>query len=418
MARKAKDNPTNLAENDITDVLRSASYNLVEAAEGLEAARAPVRDAKAAVKAAGIDFDIFKLCHGIRHLEDDGARQNRIRKLQVAIAALLGDRVQLDLFGFMVAQVKPAVKEALKQASDTLQREEPEEVQEAKEPQDQEIPFDIDPPSVPEPEAVEEDIPALMAAEEMPENAGHIANNGLSAGRLGHGPEMNPHPVDSVEAKLWEQGRARGETMGPETEQQEGQGETEQPAGAEVTDIATAKRGKISGADKMAAYFAGFDGAANDLFNEDCPHDRGALKTNWLLGLEDAKAGKSPRFVRPAAEQVDQRGEAAPEPNFDDRGLADTENGAYADDEPAGRVEVREIDGKHVLFDLEANSPLMDVSGPKTGETWANQINTFFAGRLVEVTRDELIDAAKTLARGRLLTAPAAAPSYDVRTAV
>lgn len=407
MARKVKDNPTNLSTDDIADSLRSASYKLVEAAEGLEAARAPVRDAKAVVKATGIGFDIFKLCHGIRHLDDDDARQKRIRELQVAIAALLSDKVQLDLFGFMTAQVKPAVVEALQQASDTIQREEPEE---AKEPQDQEIPFDVDPPSVPEPEAHEEDIPALMAAEEMPENAGFIANNGLSAGRLGHGPEMNPHPENSIEARLWEQGRARGAEMGPEAGQPEEQGEGEQPAGAEVTDLA-AKRGKTTPADKLAAYFAGFDGAANDLFTEDCPHDRGALKTQWLLGLEDAKAGKAPRFVRPAAAQADQQDEAALEevPFGDDQ---------QADDEPAGRVDVREVDGKWKLFDTEANSPLMDVSGPKTGETWANQINTFFADRLQDVTREELIDAAKTLARGRLLATPVAAPSYDVRTAV
>ncbi|WP_042700763.1 hypothetical protein [Azospirillum sp. B506] len=406
MARKAKDNPTNLSETDVAESLRLASTQLVEAQDALEAAREPVRGAKAVVKAAGIDFDIFKLCHGIRHLDDDDARQKRIRKLQVAIAALLSDKVQLDLFGFMVAQVKPAVKEALKQASDTLQREEPEE---SKESQDQEIPFEVEPPSVPEPGAVEEDIPALMAAEEMPENAGFIANNGLSAGRLGHGPEMNPHPEDSVEAKLWEQGRARGEVLGPEAGQSEDQGD-EQPAGAEVTDIAIAKRGKVSGAEKMAAYFAGFDAAARDSFTEDCPHDRGALKTQWLLGLKDAKEGKAPRFVRPAAEQVE-REEAAQEEVL-------LGNDQQAEDEPAGRVEVWEIEGKFTLYDLETNSPLMDVSSPKTGEAWANQINTYFAGRLEEVTRDELIDAAKTLARGRLLTAPTSAPSYDVRTAV
>lgn len=408
MARKTKDNPTNLSDDDITDSLRSASYKLVEASEGLEAARAPVRDAKAIVKATGIDFDIFKLCHGIRHLEDDDARQSRIRKLQVAIAALLGDRVQLDLFGFMVAQVKPAVKEALRKASTELREVEPAE-REPSEPQDQEIPFDMDPPSVPEPEAVEdEDIPALLAAEEMPENAGFIANNGLTAGRLGHGPEMNPHVEGSVEATLWEQGRARGEAMGPETDElQEGQGEGDQPAGAEVTELATAKR-KVTDADKLAAYFAGFDGAANDLFTEDCPHDRGALKTNWLAGLSDAKEGKAPRFVRPAARLVEQQDEAASEevPFSDD---------PQTDDEPAGRVEIREIDGKHVLFDMLDNAPLMDVSGPKTGETWANQINAFFADRLETATRTDLLAAAKTLASGRLLTVPAGAASYDTR---
>ncbi|PGH55909.1 hypothetical protein CRT60_21915 [Azospirillum palustre] len=409
MARKAKDNPTNLTETDIADSLRLASSQLVEAQDALEAAREPVRGAKAVVKAAGIDFDIFKLCHGIRHLDDDDARQKRIRKLQVAIAALLSDKVQLDLFGFMTAQVKPAVREALQQASDTLQREAPEE---AKEHQDQEIPFDVEPPSVPEPEAVEEDIPALMSAEEMPENAGFIANNGLSAGRLGHGPEMNPHPENSVEARLWEQGRARGAEMGPEADQQDVQDSDEQPAGADVTDLATAKRGKVTDADKLAAYFAGFDAASQDKFGEDCPHGRGTLKTQWVLGLKDAQGGKPARFVRPAAAQVEQQDDAVSED-----APADGDD-QHHDDEPAGRVEVWEIDGKYTLYDLETNSPLMDVSGPKTGETWANQINTFFADRLETVTRDELIDAAKTLARGRLLTAPTTALSYDVRSAV
>ncbi|NUB17102.1 hypothetical protein GAY28_34885, partial [Azospirillum brasilense] len=125
MARKAKDNPTNMADEDVADTLRQASGDMIEAQDGLEQARAPIKKAKAAVKATGIDYDIFNLCHGIRHLDDDSQRQKRISKLRVAIHALLGDKVELDLFGFVATTVRPAVKASLAKASDDLAKVEP-----------------------------------------------------------------------------------------------------------------------------------------------------------------------------------------------------------------------------------------------------------------------------------------------------
>lgn len=205
MARKAKDNPTNLAGPDVASELKYASNQLVSAQDALEAAREPVRGAKAIVKAAGIDFDIFKLCHGIRHLDDDDARQTRIRKLQVAIAALLGDKVQLDLFGFTMAQARPAVGESLREASDVLQGEEADnETGEA----DDELPFD--PPTVPTFDEEPEDIPALVVADGMPEGAGFAYNKGLMAGRQGFDADANPYDANGAEAKLWEDGRQQG----------------------------------------------------------------------------------------------------------------------------------------------------------------------------------------------------------------
>ncbi|CAO3358647.1 hypothetical protein [Azospirillum palustre] len=418
MARKTKDNPTNLSADDIAHSLRTAAYKIPEAKESLEAARGPLRDIKAVVKATGIGWDIFSLVSGIANLDDQGKRDKRWRELLVSINAILKGKLTGDLLGFDVS-ISPAAERSLREASEKLGDVQPvDRDDEGSEPQDQDLPFDLDPPSVPEPEAIDEDLPALAVAEDMPEGAGYAFNNGMQAGRLRHDADANPHGEGTPERQLWEAGRAKGAAMGSEAvDQQDEQGDDEQPAGAEVTDLATAKRAKVTGADKVAAYFSGFDGAAKDLFTEDCPHDRGTLKTNWLLGLEDAKAGKSPRFVRPAAgqaEQVEQQ-DAAQEPNFDDQGLADTENGVYGDDEPAGRVEVREIDGKHVLFDLLDNAPLMDVSGPKTGETWANQINAHFSACLETATRTDLIAAAKTLASGRLLSVPTAPAAFDNR---
>lgn len=70
-------------------------------------------------------------------------------------------------------------------------------------------------------------------------------------------------------------------------------------APAAADEAPKAKRGAKSATEKVEAYFAGYDGAASDLFADDCPHERGALKDNWITGLEDAKAGKAPRWNRP-----------------------------------------------------------------------------------------------------------------------
>ncbi|MFP5513213.1 MAG: hypothetical protein ACLGJC_09055 [Alphaproteobacteria bacterium] len=69
------------------------------------------------------------------------------------------------------------------------------------------------------------------------------------------------------------------------------------------------KRGQKSAAEKVEAYFAGYDGAASDLFTEDCPHERGSLRDNWIIGLEDAKAGKAPRWNRPTQPAANDDGE-------------------------------------------------------------------------------------------------------------
>jgi hypothetical protein len=42
------------------------------------------------------------------------------------------------------------------------------------------------------------------------EDAGHIFNSGLEAGRGEHGPEKNPHADGSTKALMWERGRAKG----------------------------------------------------------------------------------------------------------------------------------------------------------------------------------------------------------------
>lgn len=401
MARKAKDNPTNMGDTDVANELRAASSQLVNAQEALEAAREPVRGAKAIVKAAGIDFDIFKLCHGIRHLDDDDARQKRIRKLQVAIAALLSDKVQLDLFGFMVAQVKPAVKEALREASDTLQREEPEATTE---PQDTDLPFD--PPSVPEVEEPSEDVPALVAAESMPEGAGFAFNNGMQAGRQGFDADANPHEPGSAEAVLWEDGRAKGLSVGPAEVAEEPAAAVDQPGVTTVVEFAgTAEQRRIQ------AYFYGFDNASKNPINALTKGRRGEIKARIEAGFRDASEGVEPRHPRPTTPE---RGAVASQPT------TDADESGEAETDPA-RVGVRDIDGKPTLFDLLANSPLVDVSSARTGEAWALQINEYFADRLNSVSRAELIDAAKTLSRGRMLvtpTAPGSAPAYDLRSAV
>ncbi len=215
MARGKKDNPINMAESDIAETLRRASGQLVEANNGLEAARLPIKEAKAAVKASGIDFDIFNVFHGIRHLEDDAARQRRIDKVRIACKALLGDKVQIDLFGSVaVVSVAPAAQETLRKASDALHAAAPEDEQESDGiDTDAADESEATPPAIADPEAATDDAPALVLADDMPEEAGRIFNNGVEAGRKGFGPEDNPHDPDSAEYALWERGRVNGATQ-------------------------------------------------------------------------------------------------------------------------------------------------------------------------------------------------------------
>lgn len=401
MARKGKDNPTNMGADDVAQTLRNASGQLVEAADGLEAARVPIKAAKAAVKATGIDFDIFKLCHGIRHLDDDDARQKRIRKLQAAIAALLGDKVQLDLFGFMTAVVvEPAAQKALREASDELHEADPDSDSDA-EPQDQDLPFD--PPTVPTLDEPAEDAPVLVVAADMPEGAGFAFNNGMQAGRQGFDADANPHEAGSAEATLWEDGRTKGEALGPVEE--DAAPASEQPAASTVVEFTGTAEQK-----RLQAYFYGFDNATKNPINALTKGRRGEIKARIEAGFQDNSEGLEPRYPRPAAPKQD---DAAAQ-------LAtDADDGAEAT-EPA-RVGVKEVDGKLMLVDLLSGSPLMDVSSQRTGDAWAMQINEHFADRLDSAPRAELIDAVMTLARGRMLVSPAtlgAAPAYDLRSAV
>lgn len=229
MARKRKDNPTNMAQSDVADTLVRASGELEQAQAGLNAARMPINAAKAAVKATGIDFDIFNMFHKIRHLEDDDQRQRRINKLRVAWQALLADKVHPDLFGAdAVPAVAPAVQEELRNASDTLREVEPEDVN---------LPFDAEParsaPTDGDAEESTEDPAPLAVATDMPEGAGFVANAGLEAGRHGAAPEDNPHEAGSVEHGLWERGRARGAAQ-VDTEDEAGSEERDDDTEAEL----------------------------------------------------------------------------------------------------------------------------------------------------------------------------------------
>lgn len=78
---------------------------------------------------------------------------------------------------------------------------------------------------------------------------------------------------------------------------------------APANDEPAAKRGPKTRAEKVEAYFAGYDGAANDLMTEDCPHERGVLREGWLGGLQDAKAGKPARWTRPGQAAANDDGE-------------------------------------------------------------------------------------------------------------
>ncbi|QCO14014.1 hypothetical protein D3869_01520 [Azospirillum brasilense] len=534
MARKAKDNPTNMADEDVADQLRQASSDLVDAQEALEAARAPIKEAKGLIKATGIDFDIFRLCHGIRHLDDDAQRQKRIKKLHVAMHALLGDVVKLDLFGFTTS-IKPAVKKALQQASDDLAKAEPPapppEMADADETNSSDAPDAEAPPQVPDDEPVSEDPPPLVAAEDMPEGAGFAFNNGKTAGRQGHGPDANPHDAETPEHGLWERGRAAGAAWAArfyngETAESGGHAVMCQDEGgivvfrhadaelvarcadalnaaqaaademlspAQIRDVVhpcladpegnfgvvfegkfapdaeeqapaapTNEKVKFTGSAKqqrIEAYFFGYDGAAAGTPLEVLTKGRrGEPKAKIEAGYRDQQAGTEPKHERPAvkapaeeqtggeaaetAADAEGQGEAdATEPNFDDQGVTDADNRAEPTDEPGeadqqdteeagqaeviataepetwdpeqGRVGVQQdgATGQWVMFDLKERQPLVDAPGPNSGETWANQINGYFADCLGDVPRAELITAAKTLAMGRLLSAARPAPT-------
>ncbi|UKJ74542.1 hypothetical protein [Azospirillum brasilense] len=536
MARKAKDNPTNMADEDVADTLRQASSDLVDAQEALEAARAPIKEAKGQIKATGIDFDIFRLCHGIRHLDDDAQRQKRIKKLHVAMHALLGDVVKLDLFGFTTS-IKPAVKKALQQASDNLAKVEPPapppEIDDGEDTHSSDAPDAEAPPQVPDDEPASEDPPPLVAAEDMPEGAGYAFNNGKTAGKQGHGPDANPHDAETPEHALWERGRVAGaawtsrffvgeirETGGhPLMCQDEGgivvfrhadaelvarcadalnaaqAAADEMLSPAQIRDVVhpcladpegnfgvvfegkfapdaeeqapatpTNEKVKFTGSAKqqrIEAYFFGYDGAtAGTPLEVLTKGRRGEPKAKIEAGYRDQQTGAEPKHERPAAKvpveeqtgsevtgiapDIKGQGEASgAEPNTDEQGAVDAENGgADPADEPGeadqqgddqagqaeviatvepeawdpeqGRVGVQEDEiGQWVMYDLKERQPLIDAPGQNSGKVWADKINEHFSGRLAEVPRAELVNACSTLALGRLLSPPLSHPAIS-----
>lgn len=417
MARR-KETPTNLAAADRADTLRKASAQLVKAQEGLETARAPVKAAKAVVKAAGIDHDIFRLFHGIRHAEDDEQRNRRLRMIEVAWDALLGDVTTADLFrGTARPALAPEVVQDLRDASDALHEEEP---------QDEELPFDTDgaeeagEPNFDdggvaqaengdaEPAA---DLPVIMTAESMPADAGAIANDGYAQGRAGVGPEMNPHEADSTEHALWERGRQRGAAAGPENSADEAIAEP-----AAVFDPNARFTGSTE-QKRIQAYWHGYRGTEAGCESAALlAGRRGEIKTQITAGIADFNGKVPPRYSDPDAPAVAGEPPAVEEGVEADAGKpphrteadAASSSGWQGVGEDGRRVAVQNRDGKLVLVDLVNDRPLIDVPSGYTGEAWAKNINAHFAGRLDTVTNSDLKEAAKTLAMGRVLE-PAAA---------
>lgn len=316
MARR-KETPTNLAAADRADTLRKASAQLVKAQEGLETARAPVKAAKAVVKAAGIDHDIFRLFHGIRHAEDDDQRKRRLSMIEVAWDALLGDVTTADLFrGTARPALAPEVVQDLRDASDALHEDEP---------QDEELPFDVDQggdaaseangaeldaPGAAEADGEAEpaaDLPVIMTAESMPADAGAIANDGYAQGRAGAGQEANPHEAGSAAHTLWERGRQRGEAEGPEEPSTDtaAEGEASEETVVSEQEPEPSKRGRSSRSDEVTAHFEGYDAFAAGLKSpDDCPYGRGVRKAAWITGFARAREGQQPSFQRPRSAEV------------------------------------------------------------------------------------------------------------------
>lgn len=526
MARgRKKDNPTHMAPDQIVDTLRRASSQMVDAEDALKSARAPLNSAKAAVKATGLDFDIFKLLHGIRHAEDDTKRQNRINKLKLGIDALLGDMVTLDLFGTAApVAARPEVKEALQQASDDLRRAMPEGDQEDEDGEDDSEEAELEdaderPATDGEDDPPVQDLRPLAVADEMPGDAGSVFNAGVEAGRNGFLPEDNHYDPETPEHALWERGRIKGATQAaaedaveiaaagfrfgvaplegseilhavkdllageevfrhPDPEfctsccvtlnaaqaaateplTPEQVREAVQPhlvgfgvhyqgryAPAEYAEPAPAaepaakRSGRISAADGVKLYFVGFDGqkAGTDLAELVDGRSRGERK-HISSGFEDALKGKSPSWVRPA-QSVAVEADSEQPTDLQDLGAAgedqDGENAAAAevdaastdaevepeaeDEDELGVVAVREKDaGGHELFDTRSGAAVIDCNGPRSGETWAGMICSHFVGREADVTHAELAEAGKTLALGRLLSAPAFTPAPSTTTDV
>jgi hypothetical protein len=212
--------PTNINEADAADALRRASAQIVEATEAAEAAKWPLKKAKAAVKATGIDFDIFNLVHKIRSLDEDDKRRSRIRKLELTMRALLSDQITPDLFGGLAGALPPESAAALRAASDELGADgdfdglEFEDGPGGEETAEtEEVPFDVADSGAGDGDA---DPAPVVLAEDMPVGAGAAFNMGSDAYYTGMDEDDCPFGDDEGDAArraLWLRGFKAAEAL-------------------------------------------------------------------------------------------------------------------------------------------------------------------------------------------------------------
>lgn len=207
--RPKKDKPiTNINAADAADALRRASGKIVQAEEAVDAAKAPLRDAKAVVKATGIDYDIFALIHKIRTLDDDAKRQSRIHKLKLTCAALLDDVVCADLFsGNLTVSLSPAAAQSLRDASDALEGAEEYAHDDGGARDDFQDAAEAEPwTEPPEPTHADDDPAPITLAADMPSGAGAAFNMGSDAWVAGMDEDDCPFGDDDAKRSLWLRG--------------------------------------------------------------------------------------------------------------------------------------------------------------------------------------------------------------------
>jgi len=203
----------NIGEADRADALRLASSTIVKAQADIDEARAPVKTAMGAVKAAGIDAKVFKLFHGIRHLEDNVQRAKALRQVDVCREVLVGEFETGDLFKSEArAALPPDTAAALRDASDQMADDEP-PLDLGDEPAEIEASNDEggDGSAVVEPPAAEADFEGSARDEgDVPEDAGWAFNTGRDAGRAGLDTSANDFTPDTPSWELWSKGHTKG----------------------------------------------------------------------------------------------------------------------------------------------------------------------------------------------------------------
>jgi hypothetical protein len=279
--------PTNINEADAADALRRASAQIVEATEAAEVAKGPLKKAKAAVKATGIDFDIFNLVHKIRSLDEDDRRRSRIRKLELTMRALLSDQITPDLFGGLADALPPESAEALRAASDELGADGDFDVLEFEDghgggeesAETDEAPFDVAGSDAGDDDA---DPAPVVLAEDMPEGAGAAFNMGSDAYYTGMDEDDCPFGDDEGDAArriLWLRGFKAAEAQNPHTD----------PTDAEV-ESAWAAADEVSGDDDGQS-----DTGPERIFDVRPPVKRGGAYTLVIIEGDDVREVASSR---------------------------------------------------------------------------------------------------------------------------